>query len=410
MQKKWRMKIMTENFNQGKRLFLDIHVLQTVPPSCINRDDTNSPKTAVYGGVMRSRVSSQAWKRAVRKQFVEQLPADQVGIRTLHLVELLTKELMGEGKEAEEAEKTARKLLLIANIINKRETDEKTEDNEMDSTDNVKALFFISPAQIKAMAQCDLSELNIAEANVQNAPKKSEELELAKKRLNKEKKNLAQKLREAINAAPTIDMALFGRMVANDPTMNVDASCQVAHAISTHKVSTEFDYFTAVDDIQEAQRETTGAGMIGTVEFNSSTLYRYATIALHELNEQLSDNKAAVAKAVEYFVDAFIRSMPTGKQNTFANRTLPFAVMVTLREDQPVNLVGAFEKPVVADGGYETKSVQNLNQYAKSVYDNFVSAPQYSWVVGDTDLKDLGKKTTLKDLLTDVAQVIKEQL
>lgn len=128
-------------------------------------------------------------------------------------------------------------------------------------------------------------------------------------------------------------------MVASDPSLNYDAAAQVAHSISTHAVQNEYDYFTAVDDC--APEDNAGAGHLGTVEYNSSTLYRYATVNTAELAEQLGAKE--VPGVVRAFADAFIRSMPTGKQNTFANRTLPDAVYVTIRGDQPVNLCGAFE-------------------------------------------------------------------
>ena len=124
--------------------------------------------------------------------------------------------------------------------------------------------------------------------------------------------------------------------------MNVDAAAQVAHAISVHPVETEFDYFTAVDDYLQA--DESGAGMIGTVEFNSSTLYRYATVDVNRLADNLGDAVAA-RRAVEAFVESFVRSMPTGKQTTFANRTLPEAVVVMVRDSQPINLVGSLREP-----------------------------------------------------------------
>ena len=138
-----------------------------------------------------------------------------------------------------------------------------------------------------------------------------------------------------------MDMALFGRMVADDPSLKYNAAAQVAHSISTHAVKNEYDYFTAVDD---CQTDSTGAGHLGTVEYNSSTLYRYATVNVLELAEQLGAEQAA--ETVRAFGEAFLFSMPTGRQNSFANRTLPDAVYVTLREDQPVNLCGAFERAV----------------------------------------------------------------
>ena len=144
----------------------------------------------------------------------------------------------------------------------------------------------------------------------------------------------------------SIDVALFGRMVADDADLNVDAACQVAHAISTHAAENEFDFYTAVDDekARSEEKEDAGAGMMGTVEFSSATIYRYATINIGMLLENLGNNEATL-RALTAFIKSFIRSMPTGKQNTFANRTLPDTVVIHIREDQPVSFVGAFEKP-----------------------------------------------------------------
>ena len=145
----------------------------------------------------------------------------------------------------------------------------------------------------------------------------------------------------------------------------------MAHAISTHAVENEFDYFTAVDDC--SPEDNAGAGHLGTVEFNSSTLYRYATVNVAALRGTLGDR---TPEAVRAFAEAFIRSMPTGKQNTFANRTRPDAVYVTVRRDQPVALTGAFEKPIAAgDDGYVAASVRALADYAKETYADFVAAP-----------------------------------
>ena len=183
----------------------------------------------------------------------------------------------------------------------------------------------------------------------------------------------------ALKGTPSVDLALFGRMVASDPSLNYDAAAQVAHAISTHSVQNEFDYFTAVDD--RAPDDNAGAGHLGTVEFNSSTLYRYATVNVTELSENLG---AETPEAVRNFLRAFVCSMPTGKQNTFANRTLPDAIYVAIRRDQPANLVGAFEQPVRADefGGYAQASAQRLAAYAEKLYKNYTGAPSMAWSLG----------------------------
>ena len=212
--------------------------------------------------------------------------------------------------------------------------------------------------------------------------------------------------KKALKENPSVDMALFGRMVASDPSLNYDAAAQVAHSISTHAVQNEFDYFTAVDDC--APEDSAGAGHLGTVEYNSSTLYRYATVNMVELVHLLGAEKAA--QAVRVFGEAFIRSMPTGKQNSFANRTLPDAVYVTLREDQPVNLCGAFEKPVrKSPEGYAEPSKTALKQYAQQVYACYADAPAQSFAVG-IGLDELAPAMPLNQMLTALERAVKEKL
>ena len=202
-----------------------------------------------------------------------------------------------------------------------------------------------------------------------------------------------------------VDIALFGRMVAKAPSLNADASVQVAHAISTHKVENEYDYFTAMDD--RAPEDQTGAGMIGTIEFNSSTLYRYATVAAHDLKDNLGDSNAT-AKAVKEFIRAFICSMPTGKLNTFANNTPPYAVMVAIRRDQPINLVGAFETPIKAgEGGYQEKSAKAMANYVGSVLGNFFKEPEKVFITAiGNELNGLGDSLELPELLEKTEQVV----
>ncbi len=346
--------------NPNKRRYVDVHVLQNVPPSCVNRDDTGSPKTAVYGGTTRARVSSQAWKMAVRKLFMEHMAAEDVGVRTKYLHDMLAAAIAALDPNAN-ADDLAEEKLVAAGIKL------KAKDNSKKIPKITDALFFISPAQIDALAQ------------------KAIEGETKKKELEK-----------ALNEAPAIDVALFGRMVASNPLLNTDAACQVAHSISTHTVHNEYDYFTAVDD--RSPEDNAGAGHMGTVEYNSSTLYRYATVNVSELKVSMGTQ---TAKAVVDFVDAFIRSMPTGKQNTFANRTLPDFVYVTIRTDQPINLVGAFERPVTAGSdGYMQHSVDAISRYAERVYESFADEPACAFVVTTAETTGaLGKSTSRNAML-----------
>ena len=331
------------------RLFLDIHVLQTVPPSCVNRDDTGSPKTAIYGGVVRARVSSQCWKRAMRLMFNDILPKEQLSLRTKRIVSMIAEEIRLLDNSAD-AEKLAQKVLEKSGL--KIKSSEKGTD----------ALFFLSVAQAKSLAKLALED-----------PLPSEKT-----------------IHEALSNNPGVDIALFGRMVADDPSLSTDACAQVAHTISTHKVENEYDYFTAVDDL--SPEDNAGAGHIGTVEFNSSTMYRYATVAVHELCSQIGDD---ATEAVRAFVQSFVLAMPTGKQNTFANRTLPDAVMIVFRDDQPINLVGAFEKPVLArEDGYVSESINRISNHAASIYKSYACAPIKTIVISEA-LTGLGEYQTL---------------
>lgn len=325
-------------------IFVDFHILQTVPPSCVNRDDTGSPKTAVYGGTTRARVSSQAWKHAVRDMFKTLFTAEEQGMRTKHIVDLVAREIKAADPAIDEAKavKQAEKVLNAAGIkLSSKKGQEGTAD----------ALFFMSAAQAKALA-------GLAVAGITD---------------KKECQN-------ALKENPSADIALFGRMLASAPELNQDAAAQVAHAISTHTVHNEYDYFTAVDDCAPA--DNAGAGHLGTIEFNSATLYRYATVNATELYRAMEGETADV---IRKFAEAFICSMPTGKQNTFANRTFPDAVYVTIRSDQPVNLCGAFEKPVpTGTDGFAERSATALAAYAKKVYETYAAKPDFAFAVGET--------------------------
>ncbi len=347
----------------NKRLYIDFHILQTVPPSCINRDDTGSPKTAVYGGVTRARVSSQAWKHAMRAAFAENARLD-VGKRTKKAAELVKEQILVLDPEQKKADKMAKEALKYVGI--------KSDDKK--GTD---ALIFISSAQAKALAEL-----------VVGGCTKDEEYE------------------EALIENPSADMVLFGRMVAQKASLKYDAAAQVAHSISTHAVQNEYDYFTAVDDCQV--EDNAGAGHLGTVEYNSSTLYRYATVNVMELAGRLG--AAQAAETVRAFGEAFLFSMPTGKQNTFANRTLPDAIYVTLREDQPVNLCGAFERAVPRSvQGYAAPSKAALAQYAQQMYSSFAEAPAQSFTVG-SGLEELAPAQTAKAMLDALEKAVRDAL
>lgn len=299
-------------------LFIDVHILQTVPPSNINRDDTGSPKTARFGGVKRARISSQAWKKATRDLFPDVLDEDEIGQRTVHAVEMIAQivEELVPDVDRDQATEAAGEVLSATGI--------KMKDKNVTSY-----LLFISPRQARALANLAVQSIESGDAVDKKAAK--EVLDVKKNPL--------------LNA---VDVAMFGRMVAGATDLNVDASVQVAHAIGIGKMEPEFDYFTALDDL--SPEDNAGAAMIQTTEFTSSTLYRYANIDVRHLCENLGSARVA-CRGVEAFLRSFVLSMPTGKQNSFANRTLPDAIVIQMRASQPVSLANAFEKPVEARDG-----------------------------------------------------------
>lgn len=375
------------------RTLIDIHILQTVPPSNLNRDDTGSPKTAIYGGVRRSRVSSQAWKRAAREAFKSYLDESELGTRTKRVVDLLAEEIVDQAPELEEraSELASSTFETIGIKLEKPKKDESQEEKE-DATLQSQYLLFLSRRQIQ----------NLASAAIEAAGADD-----VKKALR------AAKVKDLANRDHSVDIALFGRMVANQNDINVDAAAQVAHAISVHSVETEFDYYTAVDD--RLDDDETGAGMIGTVEFNSATLYRYAAVDVNRLADNLGD-ALATRRAVEAFLQAFVRSMPSGKQNSFAHRTLPEAVVVVVRESQPINLVGAFEKPIreLERKGRVKRAAEELCNEAQEIERAYGEKPISSWVtrVGtDTDsLDELGANVPLDEMVTQLGELVETRL
>ncbi len=383
---------------------IDIHILQSVPPSCLNRDDTGSPKTAIYGGVRRARVSSQAWKRATRKFFNENLDPNEVGYRTRKLPKYLFDRahdaLDREGFKfdaASDAEliqlvnETVGHILGLGLKSDKKKLENLKEKKELGDLDY--ALFLPEAAIVIAVDQ-------ITSAMKENTALDSDVL---------------QKL---LKSGHSLDVALFGRMVADTASLNVDAACQVAHAISTHQVTAEFDFYSTVDDLSGDNE--IGAAMIGYIEFNSATFYRFASISVSRLAENLGSFDA-VPVGVRTFIEAFVKSLPTGHQTSFAAMTLPHLVFVSHRSDQPISLVGAFEKPVASQGpglrnvGYIHQSAAALAKFADECDELYGVKREKSWASYFPELEDvvkphLGPAIPLPTLLDNVDHYLREQV
>ncbi|WP_328397848.1 type I-E CRISPR-associated protein Cas7/Cse4/CasC [Nocardia sp. NBC_00416] len=365
---------------------IDIHILQTVPPANLNRDDQGNPKEAVYGGVRRSRVSSQAWKRAARMRFEDRVPKQDLGTRTRKVAAELAKRLKERASlDAETAARLGTAVLAPVGIAAGKKAG------------NTAYLLFVGNRQLDAVV--DLV-----------AGRADELAALDDQALEKAMKDLP--VADQFTQNHPIDVALFGRMVADIPALNVDAAAQVAHAISTHAVEAEFDYYTAVDDANENDADP-AAGMIGSIGFNSATLYRYASIGLDQLHHNLGEPDA-VLEAIDIFVDSFARSMPTGYGNSFAHRTLPSLVAVVVREDQPVNLVSAFENPISAPrGGIAERSARALAEEQRRSIEMWGDKPAhaaFAHAFGPETEKDLETAFGAAVTITELRQGLLEQL
>ncbi len=274
---------------------LEVHILQTVAPSNLNRDDTGSPKDALFGGFRRARISSQAQKRAVRVAFRDWplLSEEERAVRTKRLVEELLRRLAGVEEEL------ARRV--IENALNALGFGVKEGRTEY--------LLFLGNRELDALAQGIRENLEALSGEVKGKKKAEVPPELKKA------------LERVLDGGKAVDLALFGRMLADRPELGVDAAAQVAHALSTHKVDREFDFYTAVDDLNP--KEDTGAGMMGDVEFYSATLYRYAVVDLDRLVENLQGDKELALKGVLAFLEAFALTLPRGSRTASPPTTRP---------------------------------------------------------------------------------------
>ncbi|MDI7276196.1 MAG: type I-E CRISPR-associated protein Cas7/Cse4/CasC, partial [Anaerolineae bacterium] len=318
-------------------MLVELHILQSFSPSNLNRDDTNNPKDCEFGGVRRARISSQCLKRAIRTspEFARATQVDG-GMRSRRIMgERLQPTLEQAGKPAEEVAKVL--AAFVPAYLSKLDKD----------GERTSVLLYLSGDELQAIAEGLLAHWDDLLASN----------EATLKELVKE---LTRRFRSHTSAP---DIALFGRMLAERPELNLDAACQVAHAISTHRVTMEMDWWTAVDDLQP--EDTAGAGMMGFSAFDSACFYRYACIHWPQLLATLGDGDLA-RRTVEAFLRASIAAVPSGKQNSYAAYNAPsLALGVVRRDGLAWSLANAFERPVLPDreGGYVRPSARALDAY-----------------------------------------------
>lgn len=335
---------------------MEIHVIQNFAPSNLNRDDTGAPKSCEFGGYPRARVSSQCFKRAIREHFKRSLPGKKLGVRTRLLRDALVEKLAAAGKDKAEATRVAELLLQGAGLAFKE-------------AGRTQYLLFVGHAQVDALAKLAEDHWDTLAGATGGDDDESKTKKQKKKAAAADVKKLlgakgVKALEEALwshNSA--VDIALFGRMIADRPERNVDAACQVAHAISVNSVTQEHDFFTAVDDFQG--EESSGAGMMGMVGFNSACHYRYLNVDLAQLAANLGGDEELAKQALEALLHAVREAVPTGKQNSFAAQNPPSFFMVVAGDGGFCSLANAFEKPVrpSAKHGLVERAIAALDDY-----------------------------------------------
>lgn len=342
-------------------MFIELHIIQNFAPANLNRDDTGSPKDCEFGGVRRARISSQCFKRAIRETFrMEKLIADEhLAERTKRLLDTLADRLKETGKNEADARRVAEALL--NGIRLKVKDDGKTQ-----------YLLFLAEAEIQAIADLCAEQWNkLIEIAKPATPQTAGEQPVKKKSSKDAKKadqeavpkEIRDRMEGLLNGGKAADLALFGRMLADLPERNIDAASQVAHAISTNKVSLEFDFYTAVDDLKPD--DTAGADMLGTIEYNSACFYRYSNVDLAQLQKNLDNDSDLTRKTLEAFIRASISAVPTGKQNSMAAQNPPLFVLAVARKSGFWSLANAFVKPVrpSAEGDLVENSIRALDQH-----------------------------------------------
>jgi CRISPR system Cascade subunit CasC len=371
------------------KTLIEIHAIQNFAPSNLNRDDTGAPKDAFFGGRRRARISSQCLKRAAREYFKQ-------SVRTKRLQEELVKILSDKKRGPEESKQKIELALKSIDLIIK--DDGKTE-----------YLLFLGKNEIDAIADV----INTHWDSIVPTKIKGEVAEKKKKKggaADLLPAEVKKDLEGVFNGGKAVDLALFGRMLADMPEKNQYASCQVAHAISTHAVDREFDFYTAVDDLKP--EDNAGSDMMGTVEFNSACFYRYAVVDFEKLTENLQKDGNLALSGLRAFIEGFVVAEPTGKQNTFAAHNPPEYVVVSVRKNgAPRNLANAFEVPVRVKGeeSLTKKSVEELGKKHKKLVDAYgYEEKSFYMDIIESGIKIGEEKKSLKELLDAVISEVKK--
>lgn len=342
--------------------FIQLHLLTAYPAANLNRDDTGSPKTVGLGGATRLRVSSQSLKRAWRtSELFEQALAGNIGIRSGRIAREVAKILTENGIDDKKAVEWVKP---IADYLGKAKTEKKPKEPLTNA--ETEQLVHISPAEFDAVMA-----LAHRLAEEKRAPKEEELLLLRRDRM-------------------AVDIAMFGRMLANKPEFNVEAACQVAHAFGVSETIVEDDFFTAVDDLRKPS-EDAGAGHLGEAGFGSALFYTYICIDKDLLLKNLNGNEELANKTLRAFTEAVLKVSPTGKQNSFASRAYASWMLAEKGTDQPRSLAAAFYNPINGTNQLEAaiKRITEMRENINTVYEQRTESVGFDVMNGKGSIKEV---------------------
>lgn len=375
-------------------MFLEIHLIQNFALSNLNRDDTGAPKSCIFAGTRRSRISSQCLKRSVRTSVRENgmIPSEQLAYRTKKIVVLLATRLMKSGVDADQAKLVAQNAI---EGINLKLKNDKTE-----------YLLMVGDREVDQLTK-------VCQENIEKLNRPRDESKTDKKEKSNDKV-LSKQLLDALDGGDAVDMALFGRMIATYPEKNIDAAVQMAHALSTNAITNEFDYYSAVDDLQKDTDDSgAGAAMIGTMLYNSPCYYRYANLDMTQLINNLSNDKVLAIQAMQAFIDGIVKAVPTGKQTNSAAQNPPALIMAVARDSGLWSLANAFITPVTGlrEDMVQTSAEKLFAHWSQltSLYgkDGIKYAGYATYLPVDKVEEGVSRETNLGELkrrLTDVIQ------
>jgi CRISPR system Cascade subunit CasC len=364
--------------------FIQLHMLVSYPPSNLNRDDLGRPKTAIMGGTQRLRISSQSLKRAWRTSdvFAQGLEG-HIGIRTKEMGSKVKESLMSglpltqllEGKNPDLqsatiiTEKDAKSWALqIASVfVDKPPKSEgkKTEDSSTDDTEGKKKGTKKEDTKSNINKDTLKGEQLVFYSNNEISAIQSLITTLIKEKREPKSQELSSLLKEDLSS---VDVAMFGRMLANATKYNVEAAVQVAHAVTVHEVAVEDDYFTAVDDLNKGEDDA-GAAHLGETEFASGLFYTYVCIDKTLLQKNLGGDAVLAKTAVKALVEAATKVAPTGKQNSFASRAYASYLLVEKGSQQPRSLSVAYLGAVRDTKDLLGSAIKSLNETRKKMDD-----------------------------------------